>query len=46
MRGYFLDKMQFVISRPECLKMLEKTTNGTNVAETIRETIRMTEKER
>lgn len=41
MRAYFMDKMQFVLSRPEIITMLE---GGGSAIDNIRETVRMTEK--
>lgn len=41
MRAYFMDKMQFVLSCPEIVKMLE---GGGTMVESIRETVRITER--
>jgi hypothetical protein len=39
MRSYFMDKMQFILSRPEIITMLE---GGGSAIDNIRETIRIT----
>ena len=36
MRAYFLDKMQFVLSRPEVMKMLEKVNGCEEAVSNIR----------
>jgi hypothetical protein len=38
MRVYFMDKLQFLLSCPEIVNLLE----GNSMADSIRETIRMT----
>mgnify|MGYP000701746429 CR=1 FL=1 len=47
LRLYFMDKIKFVLSRPEVIRILEKDTLGKerNMRETIREVVGLSEEE-